>query len=421
MVGERKMRFASPAHNAARVFRAIPLSIGYLIGRFIPRRRELWVFGNLIGFQDNPRYLLEYMRETHPEIRTVWLASTQHARDEARSLGYDSHLIGSFAGLTAALRASTGIICMRLADVNRAAIGGMFVVNTWHGSPLKRVLLDAPIEWGVSRGRLGRWLGRVSRWLIARAHREVSLVTAPSATVQRRFESAFGLPASKIAISGYSRDDIILGLGAPVHEELGLPPSARLVLYAPTWREAADQGRLWEGFDRETWETLLESANAYLIIKLHPHTPIEEVDYLVRHPSRILLATSELSVLRDVNRVLPCIDVLITDYSSVAFDFSLLERPIVFFAPDYEEYKQARDFYEPYELISGGRHTLTWKDLWEAIKYCLEQGGDSFIQNARALKARYNAYCDGRSRERIVEAILSQNQRKLRLHKGDLY
>src|SRR5690606_23122718 len=136
-----------------------------------------------------------------------------------------------------------------------------------------------------------------------------------------RIQSAFGIPSDRIVVTGDPRDDV---LTAPRDTPLLDADGARTILYAPTWRDgAADPAAPTP----DQWDAIavwLEQNDAVLYLRAHP---LGAGDYAAgpARSSRIRMLGSDR--VRDVNAVLPEFDVLLTDYSSIAFDFALLGKP----------------------------------------------------------------------------------------------
>ena len=141
-----------------------------------------------------------------------------------------------------------------------------------------------------------------------------------------------------------------------------------------------------------------------LVVKPHPHSDQSVIDErLPAHPAVQVLREGEI----DINLLLHEADALVTDYSSAVYDYAIRERPILFFAPDVDDYdQQGRGLYEPYASLTGGSFHRTWASLLEAVVESVTGGADSeghaTVRHIRAM-AR-NSEAPGSS-ERIVQAI----------------
>jgi CDP-glycerol glycerophosphotransferase len=352
-----------------RVLLRTPL---YLVGALgtvvVPRTARLWVFGSGIGLGEGSLALYELAREElGGDVRLVWLAGTQAELEEARRRGFDAVARQSGSGFWLTLRARVLVVTHGLGDVNRFGVWGGFVVQLWHGIPLKKLHLDSPVVLGAAGGPVRRVARVVLRLGYRTAGSQIGLFPVASARIVERIVSGFGTPRERIVATGDPRDDVLLAgpaaerrvrsralLSATVGP---LPDGADVVLYAPTWRDGAvDPGAPYEA----TWDEIahwLETNNAVLIVRNHP---LGRADYAAGPSRSDRIRLLDARMLADVTPVLPAVDALITDYSSIAFDYALVGGPIVFFAPDADEYVRSRGLYEPYRLFAGGRQVATW-------------------------------------------------------------
>lgn len=379
----------------------IPL---FVVGKLIPRTRNLWVFGSAAGFADNSRFLFEYVSQHESGIEAVWLARDRRVVDKVRRAGHRAEAILSLSGIRVAFRASVGVIASGLGDINRAATGGMVLVNLWHGTPLKRILLDAEYDTASRGERAVRWL---SLQLIRRASRLYTIVTAASEVAAERLASAFGLPRERVVVTGQPRADAILATKPrdQLRSQLDIDPHSRVILYVPTWRETSAWHPPWHDMDLKSWEEMLTHHEASLLIKPHPCTTLDPVGVEFTNAQRVrLISPLECP---DLNIELPQIDVLITDYSSVVFDWALLERPILLFAPDHREYEAKPGLYEPYVRFAGEGFATSWVELSDKLEEVLIGADQRAIVAARRINRTYNTFHDACNSARVMKAIQS--------------
>jgi CDP-glycerol glycerophosphotransferase len=352
-----------------RVLLRTPL---YLLGALgtvvVPRTARLWVFGSGIGLGEGALALYELARdELGGDVRLVWLAGTPAELDEARRRGFDAVARQSASGFWLTLRARVLVVTHGLGDVNRFGVWGGFVVQLWHGIPLKKLHLDSPVVLGAAGGPVRRTARAALRLGYRTAGSQIGLFPVASARIVERIASGFGTPRERIVATGDPRDDLLLAgpaaqrrvrARALLSTTVGpLPDGADVVLYAPTWRDGAvDPGAPYEA----TWDEIahwLETNNAVLVVRNHP---LGRADYAAGPTRSDRVRLLDARALADVTPVLPAVDALITDYSSIAFDYALVGGPIVFFAPDADEYVRSRGLYEPYRLFTGGRQVANW-------------------------------------------------------------
>ena len=230
-------------------------------------------------------------------------------------------------------------------DVNRFGVQGAYVVQLWHGIPFKHIHLDSPATLQLpvlSRFGLVR---RAIRSAYERSARGIQLFATASPIAAARIGTAFALPADRVVVTGDPRDDVLAtetreGARSQVASLLGgqeLPE--HVVLYAPTWRDGAEDPLIPTPGD---WDRIIEylgATDSMLLIRSHP---LGAGDYSVGADlsPRIRMLGSNLQCY--INPLLPAMDTLITDYSSIAFDYSLVGGPMIFLAPDVLVYSSSR-------------------------------------------------------------------------------
>jgi CDP-glycerol glycerophosphotransferase len=393
-----------------RVLLRLPLyALGALAGLVVPRTDRIWVVGCGIGLGEGALPLYRLARDQlGPDVRLVWLATTQRELAAARAAGFDAVPKLSRAGLWLTLRARVLVVTHGAGDVNRYGTRGGFLVQLWHGIPLKKLHLDSPAV--VRSARIG---GALAGAVLARGYRvagaRISLFPVASQRIAGRIASAFGVPGDRVVATGDPRDDVLLD-GAPeerrararavLESAIGpLPP--RVVLYAPTWRDgaadpAAPDDAIWT--DIADW---LERTDAALVVRIHP---LGKGDYAAGPARSPRVKLLDAATLADVNPVLNCMDAIVTDYSSIAFDFALIDGPTVFLAPDVSEYVRARGLYEPYAQFSGGRHVDSWPDVLTRLDAVLA-GDPATAAHTRWLRDEHFDHLDAGATERVLTEI----------------
>ena len=408
-------RFTFAAGNVRKIA-ALPLyAFGRVAAAVVPRRRDLWVFGSGVGVGEGALALLEHVRAHDAGARVVWLARNQRDVADARALGIPTALRYSWRGFRLTLRAKVLVVTHGFGDVNRFATHRAFVVNVWHGIPFKRLRIDSPEAMRVPVvGRLpfvGRWVRRA----FGRSGRGISLFATASPLSAARIRSAFALTARQAVVTGDPRDDVLLAgsredrertarsrIAVALDEPRAL--SSRIVMYAPTWRDGRAHPAVPTAEEWIALDALLERTDTLLLIRSHP---LGRGDFAagVAASSRVLQLGADLQP--DITPVLPAVDTLITDYSSIAFDFALTGGAILFLAPDVAEYVGRRGAYEPYADLSGGREVASWASLLPVLDGVLADAGARapYVEHAVWLADRYHSFHDGRATERLYELI----------------
>ena len=361
----------------------ISFGILFVVSLFWPRDEQLWVLGARGGeaFLDNSKHLYLHVLESCPNIRPVWLAKDPELVTELNSRGYEAYHAHSHYGTYLNLCAGLVFVSHGVADVNRWCCGGATVVCLWHGVALKHLGWDHSYGTG---GLSSRFIQHYKHLITDR----YDYFTVTSEAMIEPFASALRMDPERIVLTGYPRNDALLERGSvpgltadeSVHETLAaLPPDSNVLLYLPTYHAATDQYVL-DHLDLPALDALLADSDAYLLIKLHPS---ERLDTNLREYERLI----PLPGAADAYSILPKTDILITDYSSVYFDYLLLDRPIVFYPFDLEDYRSKRGFYLDYEAVTPGPIASDFGELLSCIESVLET--DEYATERRAVRERF--------------------------------
>lgn len=260
---------------------------------------------------------------------------------------------------------------------------GQRVLQTWHGTPLKRLALHRP---GFDPRRMLAVARESLRW---------NVLLAQNAYAERILRKAYAFLRRPIWVEGYPRNDVLVtGDGIGIRRMLGIGDDERVLLYAPTWRD--DRSEMVDFLDPAAFA---RETDAVVLVRGHSRTLIPGRD--VEGPRVI-----DVTGFPDTAQLLLAADALITDYSSVMFDFSVTGRPMYFLVPDIEHYRgELRGFYFDLARHAPGPLLGSASDLVEAIRH-----GDpgEFAERYERWRARFNSRDDGMAAERVVARILDQ-------------
>lgn len=400
--------FSFASGNAAQVLR-IPLhAAGSLVTFLIPRSRSRWVFGCAVGIADGALALWHVASAAGEDA--TWLVASDAEAAAAAAAGIPTARKRSVRGFWLTARARVVVVTHGAGDVNRYATRGSFLVQLWHGIPLKRLGLDSAVTVRAPRNVPG--LTRILRSAYARTQRRIRLLPAASHLVRGRLESAFGLPDERVPITGEPRVDVLSSGTASARRDAarrtieattGHLGSRRVVLYAPTWRDGAPDPGIPSPQDWTRLVDVLTANDAVLFVRSHPLGAGEYAPPTATTRVRMLGA----DVLADVTPVLPGVDVLITDYSSLIYDSALVPVPVLCFAPDEHAYARNRGFYGRYRDVAGEDVADDWRTTSEQLDLVLRDDRERARRATRAaeLSARVHAHRDGRNAERVHRAI----------------
>jgi len=388
--------YLSKTVTLIKIFLTLPLSFVYFLSGFVPKNSEIWVFGSYHNkFQDNTKYFFKYITNNRKNIKAFWLTDDNKTYHLLQDQGYNVLKKYSLQGFWVSARAKVIVIASYRTNVNPYAIRNAFVVNLYHGTFLKIIEFDIPPGYNKNIYQLMRVLNRLS--VVFPFHKlNYDMVTASSEPHKKILPQALKVNPAKVFLTGVPVNDVFINRSVP-------PDENKIILYLPTFRANLEYDYFSYNFDAEKWQRMLEEKQYYLVIKLHPNRGYEDNQYLKRFArySRIKFSTVD----EDVYDLLLKTDLLLTDYSSVANDFSVAGKPILFFAPDYEQYiSEERPLYFDYREGTGNKRFYDWHKLRKFIKSnsTLDNIKNSdFIENIIKFK-------DGNCSERIYNTICSQ-------------
>ncbi len=273
---------------------------------------------------------------------------------------------------------------------------GQTVLQTWRGTPLKRIGFDVekvPFTRSDHHERLAR---AVARW---------SHLISPSPWCTSVLDSALRFEGEVLEI-GSPRDDLLRRAGAAtrtreIRERLGLPEGRKVVLYAPTWRDdkfySKGRYRLDLRLDLRHMDEEL-GGDHVLMIRKHPSV----TDRLPRVGTDFVL---DVSVYPDIQELYLVADMLITDYSSAMFDFAVTGKPMLFYTYDLERYRdEVRGFYFDFEAEAPGPLLRTTEEVVAAVRDADEVHA-KYRKPYDAFTARFCPLEDGGASARAVDRI----------------
>jgi CDP-glycerol glycerophosphotransferase (TagB/SpsB family) len=395
----------------ARKFLGLPLyGLSAIVSVFVPRSARLWVFGSGIGLGEGALPLYRRARERFgDDVRLVWMARSRAELAAARELGLSAVRKGGWLGFWTTLRAKVIVVTHGFGDANRYGVRGGFVVQLWHGLPFKHLHLDSPSTYRVALLPDIEPVRRIVGWAYRRAGRGISLFPVASERVKDSIVSGFAVPPDRVAVIGDVRDDILLAPDALQHAAARLselvPDSEdnAVILFAPTWRDGQADPTVPSALEWRAIAAWLEKHDAILIVRNHPLGRGDFADGPQASPRVTLLGQSEL---RDVNAILLAVDAIVTDYSSLAFDAALADRPVVHFTPDVAGYTSSRGFYLPVEEFTGGRHVTTWDATLTALESVLAEPADGpGHQHAAHLRDEFFDVTEPGAADRVLDEI----------------
>lgn len=272
------------------------------------------------------------------------------------------------------------------------------ILSTWHGTPLKRLVFDMNNVTSANKNYKRDFYYQSRNWDYLIAANEYS---------ESIFERAFMYPKSNILTYGYPRNDILSTYNNSykntLKEKLNIPLNKKVILYAPTWRDdeyhAAGQYKFKLQLDLEKMQNIL--GNDYVII-LRMHYFISDIIDL----SCFEDFAFDFSKYNDINDLYIMSDLLITDYSSVFFDYANLQKPILFYTYDLNKYKdELRGFYIDMSNDLPGPLLFDTDEIIQNIKN-IEDVKKNYQNKYNDFYQKFCSLDDGNATRRIVEKVI---------------
>lgn len=337
------------------------LVIKHLLGYFIllvsyvfPRISTIWVFGG----ENNAKYLYYKLNEKAADINCIWISKSKEEVAQVCSLKYKAFYLWSLKGLFYSLIAGRYIYTFSVSDINPWTIGWTKRVNLWHGVGIKNV------EFKCKLGPLAKKYNPnslKSRFLYPYLFFRPHLFLSTSPLMTKHFTECFRISEDRCIEAMYPRNEILLWAHDQIEEFLkrynkeqeldvieDCASYSYVYIYMPTWRE--DKRNILEIIDFDRLNQLCIKNNNLFLFRLHPNTEIN-LDMLVSYSNLRIIDSS-----CDIYPILPFTDVLITDYSSIYYDYMLIpNKQILLFPFDEEEYCTFnRDLAFDYKIYTPG-------------------------------------------------------------------
>ena len=274
-------------------------------------------------------------------------------------------------------------------------------IQCWHGTPLKRLGYDIECYCGTKSAT------KEMRKTYRMDAKRYSAILSPSAFCTEKLTSAFNLKAlgkDNIFIQkGYPRNDFLYSYtpedAEQIKTKLSIPKDKKVILYAPTYRENQHEAGAGYVYDLKIdFDRLLECLGEEYVILFRTHYFVSSRFDFEKYNGFII----DVSRYDDINHLYVVSDLLVTDYSSVMFDYANLKRPMIFYMYDMEEYKEdMRGFYIDLEELPG---EIVQKEveLIQAIKET-SQGSIKYHEKYQKFNSKYNPYANVCSSEVLEE------------------
>lgn len=362
------------------------------------------MFESFLGkqYSDSPRAIYEYLKEHHPEYTMYWSVDPRFAEGfTAKGIPYVNRFSVKWLFLmaTAKFWVTNSRMPLWIPKPKHT-----IYLQTWHGTPLKKLAndMDEVLMPGTTTEKYKQNFYQESRnW---------DYLISPNRYSTEIFRRAFQFEKQLIE-TGYPRNDILYSpdrekMAAEFKRKYHLPENKKVILYAPTWRDNQyyQKGKYKLDMHLDLARLKQEFAeDAIIILRMH---------YLVSESFDLQAYKGfafDFSKHEDIRELYLISDILITDYSSVFFDYANLKRPMIFFAYDLDEYKDViRGFYFDFEKYAPGPIVKTSEEVIEAIRNC--SVADTETQKFQDFYEKFCYLEDGHASERVVKEVILANK-----------
>lgn len=375
----------------------------YVLEKLIRKDKQIALFFLTEKYYyDNSKYLFEYMRKKE-DFRSV-LFTANKSLYAALQEKFPGEVVyaWSLKGLLLFFRTKNVIISY---GISAAPFFPYYlhekcknIIYLGHGTPMKKMGLQTEV-----------WQKYGKRYQM----QKYSYMAACSPLEQVIHGAGFNIDMNHVWVSGLPRNDYLLSAAedealTEKHPYL----NQKIILYAPTWREETQSAEFFpfQDFDSAKLDAFLEKEQAYILLRGHKED-IKRADELSRFDvskmKRVMKADQNL--FPDVYELLPYVDILVTDYSSIWIDYLLLDRPIVYIPYDLEEYKKTKGLFLDFEKNTPGYKAASFKEFMNQIEIYLQQPSEH-ANWRKDICDMYHTHQDGNSSERIYHLIKELNQ-----------
>lgn len=370
-----------------------------VINTLIPKSAHKIIFISRPDFADNAKHMYSYMQKKSPQKQLSWLIYDKEIYDILIQNGHQNiFYLKSILGVWEYLRSKTIITSSSSLWQIKSPMQKQY--DLWHGIPLKNVLC----------------MGEKNTKPIRQAG-NITMRFATSNLVKALLSASFDFNAVKIAVTGQPRTDVFFKENKSLSKLIDEDPTgySKVLFYMPTYRRGfrdKKEGSAFEidnifrmpGYDHQRFIDYLEQNNILFLLKLHPYE--ENLYCSVMLSKNIKWIKHKTLVESDIelHEIFNQIDILITDYSSVYFDFLLLDKRVIFVPIDLDYYEKERGFaIEPYTFWTPGSKVIDQSALELEI---LKKDTILEKEHRKTVRDVMFHYQDNLSSERIYEHIV---------------
>lgn len=370
----------------------------YLLSMLIPKEPNLWVFGAWQGkiYADNSKYLFEYVNMHQKQIHCVWITKNKNVCKSIAKKGMNAYCLPSLKAYFTLLRATVVIQTEGNRDIGGFRLCRTKVIQLWHGVAPKKV------NWNSQRSMVKKHYD--SHFI---DNHGSSYWMASSKQNKKTLHELFGADLNRTFVTGYPRNDIFARKDEKSFLYQALDekyPDSLKIIYMPTHRNFGLEGRAFSECDLLKLDSRLQENNYVMVFKPHFH---ELLNYLnIEDKFTNIVLAKEENMYCDVYSYIKDFDLLISDYSSIVYDFLCTHKPIVLFPYDLERFKNTdAGLFDYYESIPAGPFCFSWDDVMDKVEKLFTDDTEWIIKREKC-RNTFHPFADGKNRERVYDTIM---------------
>jgi CDP-glycerol glycerophosphotransferase len=354
-----------------------------------PKDDKTVLFGSDNGefASGSPKALFEYMKKKHPEYKILFYSPFM----KPKALEKVKYV---FTCAPLFFRAKFLVSSQSPKDFFPFAWSTKKIfINTWHGTPLKAMFFS---DHGASKSSLRT---------ILQTNDKTSAFIVSSKLEAKLISRCFLIDPEKFRYLGHPKNDSLYkneGSSPKIIPEIirNIPKYEKIILYCPTYRRYAPTLFFpFEDFDLKNLAQFLEKNKLVILVRTHIYDKASAMNFFSKR-----VIPFGFDVYNDVNSILPEVDILITDYSSIYIDYLLLDRPCIFIPYDLDNYKAKRGLLLDYDYWAAGDKVVTYKGFIRAIEAVLA-GKEAYQDERQALRTQFHEYQTENSCEKVFQLI----------------
>lgn len=328
--------------------------------------KEIWLFNSGSTFSGNPKWLFLYIRVHRPDIEAYWICDQQDLVKKIRKLGHPAATFRSLQGEKWKRQADVFVVDQVKEHLPISFPSTIKILNLWHGVGCKTI--ERGVKFGELRQRIYQ---KHIRYYSVYQNNQLFLVTSP--LMEKHFQEQIAIPDENLIRAGYpanSRESDLTTYSHAIKASKGLPDDAKIILYAPTYRDRSLTNFFGKAIpDMASLLALLQKQNALFIFKIHPLMAQDPIYQQLQanysnHPNLLFWDNQQ-----DIYEIFNQVDIAIVDYSSIFYDLLASGvKSFIRYIFDYKESDTMRDFAFDYLDMTFGTLCYDFETMLLALE-----------------------------------------------------